>query len=69
MEKIYRKFSNSKASDEADAARYRDMSPEQRLLEFFELLDQGINFKSHEGPTNNEQRLQRVYRIVKLPQR
>ena len=53
---IFRSFSES---DAADRAYYHSLAPEQRLEILFELI-------ARANPDESQQRLERVYRIVKL---
>ncbi len=59
MDKVARIFHSFAESDAADQQYYQSLSPEQRLEILLELISQG---QDHES----EQRLERVYRIVKL---
>jgi len=59
MEKAARVFHSFAEADQADSDYYRSLTPEQRLAILFELV------KSQQ-PDGTEQRLERVYRIIKL---
>jgi hypothetical protein len=60
MDKVVRKFGSHGAADAADAAYYRELTPQQRLEILLTLIERGK--KPHEVG----QRPARVYRIVKL---
>ena len=59
MEKTARIFHSFAAADEAEAAYYRSLKPEQRLAILFDLVQS-------QNPDETEQRLERVCRIIKL---
>ena len=59
MEKVMQKFPSHRQSEEADRAYYQSLSPQERLEILLKLIAQG-------QPDETEQRLTRVYRIVKL---
>jgi hypothetical protein len=60
MEKVVHKFSSHEASDAADRAYYRSLTPEQRLDILLTLIARG------KAPNDVGQKLARVYRIIKL---
>ncbi len=62
MDRVFKRFNSFKAADTADAEYYRSLTPEQRLDILFSLIEQGS------GLNENQQRFERVYRIVKLAQ-
>jgi len=61
MQKVARVFSSFAESEKADLAYYRSLRPDQRMEILFELI-------ARAQPDETEQRLERVYRIVKLAQ-
>ena len=61
MEKVVRVFSSHEEADRADDEYYRSLTPQQRLDIFLEILWRG---RTHDEAG---ERLERVYRIVKLP--
>jgi len=62
MEKVVRVFGSHQEADQADAEYFRNLTPQQRLDIFLEVL--------WRGRRNDEaaERLERVYRIVELSQ-
>ncbi len=60
MQKVVQKFSSHQASDAADRAYYRSLTPEQRLDMLFTLIAQG------KAPHELGQKPAKVFRIVKL---
>ena len=60
MEKVVQKFSSHEASDAADRAYYRSLTPEQRLDILLTLIARG------KAPYERGQPIARVCRIVKL---
>jgi len=54
------KFSSFEAAESADIELYQKMSYQEKLAELLEIL------KSQSIANETEQRLQRVYRIIKL---
>ena len=58
MQKTARKFKSFAEADEVDREFYRKLTPEKRL----EIL---LQLTEHES----ERRLERVYRVTKLPRR
>jgi (2Fe-2S) ferredoxin len=62
MEPVVRKFRSFEEAEKADQVYYANLTPEQRLEIFAEILRRG------RGPDDGStQRLARVFRIVKLP--
>ena len=59
MDKIVRIFHSFEESEKADQEYYLSLSPEERLEILFELIER---YQSNEA----QQRLERVYRVVKL---
>jgi hypothetical protein len=59
MELVAQKFSSQAASDQADREFYRSLTPEQRLDILLDLI-------AAAQKTEDDQKLARVYRIVKL---
>ena len=60
VKKSVQKFASFKEADDAEIARYRAMTPDQRMDLLLDLVAQG-------QPRNEaERRLKRVYRIVEL---
>jgi hypothetical protein len=59
-EKTIRKFSSFEEAEKAEIELYKNMSYRDKLLEFFQILD------SQTKANETEQRLQRVYKIIKL---
>jgi hypothetical protein len=62
VERVVAKFASHEEAAKADAAYYRQLTPAQRLRILLDLIEQA-------HPDFHEQRLQRVYRIVKLESR
>ena len=60
MEKVVRIFHSHQEADEADLEYFRNLTPQQRLDIFLEVLWRGRN-----GDEAAE-RLERVYRVVEL---
>ena len=60
MDKVVRVFDSHQAADDADDEYFRGLTPQQRLDIFLEVLWRGRN---HDEAA---ERLERVYRIVKL---
>ena len=60
VEKIIRKFNSHEEADAADLAYYRSLSPLERLQILFELVS-----PDQDDPNAPQERLQRVYRVVK----
>lgn len=60
MEKVVRVFRSHQEADEADREYFRNLTPQQRLDIFLEVLWRGRN-----GDEAAE-RLERVYRVVEL---
>ena len=62
MEKAVRIFGSHQEADEADREYFRNLTPQQRLNIFLEVLWRGRN------RDEAAERLERVYRIVELSQ-
>ena len=60
MDKVVRVFDSHQAADDADDEYFRRLTPQKRLDIFLEVLWRGRN---HDEAA---ERLERVYRIVKL---
>jgi uncharacterized protein YdeI (YjbR/CyaY-like superfamily) len=59
VEKTVRIFHSFAEADQAEAQYYRSLTPEQRLEILFDLVQSQM-------PDETEQRLERVYRVIKL---
>lgn len=60
MEKVVRKFRTHEDAEKADREYYLSLTPQERMKIFFELI--GRN-------PDAAKRLERVYRIIKIPRR
>ncbi|HSR66706.1 MAG TPA: hypothetical protein VLU25_02100 [Acidobacteriota bacterium] len=63
MEKEVKVFSSFQEAEEADAAYYASLTPQERLDI---LLDMVARYRESQGEA--EQRFERVYQVVELPQ-
>lgn len=61
MEKRAAKYPSHEAAEKADRAYYLSLTPEERMRIFLEILERGRHGAS--------ERLEKVYRVVKLPGR
>ena len=61
MEKVVKKFSSFEEADEADYEYYRDLSPDERLAIFCELLSLVKDADESTSP-----RMERFFRIARL---
>ncbi len=61
MGKVVRVFASHEEADQADDEYFRNLTPQQRLDIFLEILWRG---RKHDEAA---ERLERVYRIVELP--
>jgi hypothetical protein len=64
MERKVAKFPNHQEADEATIHYYRSLTPHQRLDILFELIE-----SSRKERDASSERLERVYRIIKLSSR
>ncbi|GMW00410.1 MAG: hypothetical protein AMXMBFR84_15470 [Candidatus Hydrogenedentota bacterium] len=61
IEPVIQRFASLQAADVADEAFYRQLTPQQRMDILLELIERGTG--------GTQQRLEKVYRIVKFERR